>query len=115
MTGGWHSLSQESCGWQAEERSQMRSDNSGSVRGNSRAERGAASKRRECGSAYEEPDWGVSECGGGMGGDTPVKQGEERPKDGFPEVDISEGFIPSACARGGKKIAAGQGYCRRCH
>lgn len=52
---------------------------------------------------------------GGEGKDSPVKQSEDRPKNGFSEVDISQGFIPSACARDGKKIAAGQGYCRRCH
>lgn len=55
MTGGWHSLSQEGCGWQAEERSWVRSDHSGSVRRSSRAERG---ELPECRTACWEPDWG---------------------------------------------------------
>lgn len=114
VTNGWHSLSQEACGRQAEERSRMRSDDSGSVRGSSRVERGAALRRKEYGAACREPDWGVSEGGTHM----PVKQAEDRTKRGFPEADISKGFIPpqwaKTCARGDKKAAAGQGYCEGC-
>lgn len=61
VTGGWHSLSQEGCGWQAEERSLMRSDKSGSVGGSCRGEREQLPEgKTNRGAACGEPDWGVS-------------------------------------------------------
>lgn len=61
VTGGWHSLSQEGCGWQAEERSLMRSDKSGSVGGAAgvRGEQLPEGKTNR-GAACGEPDWEVS-------------------------------------------------------
>lgn len=61
VMGGWYSLSQEGCGWQAEERSLMRLDKSGSV-GGTAGERGEQlpEGKTNHGAACGEPDWGVS-------------------------------------------------------